>query len=241
MIVWGPGYTASRHQHHCVQLVMALRRNLRVRSGPGRKWITCGAALVRPDAPHEVTATDVEVLLAFVDPESSLGAALSANIESEISIVPESTVSGWRRHLGDPAALTGGRVEPWVRNHLLLERRAPKIHPAVRRVLRTVREEIGSKDVFSLERMAAIAGLSQSRFMHVFTESVGVPLRPYIRWLRLQMACGEMMRGASVMEAAHRSGFSDAPHLSRTLRRMMGMTPGELLERRSAVRAAFAS
>ena len=63
----------------------------------------------------------------------------------------------------------------------------------------------------------------------------------HIRWLRLQMACGEMMRGASVMEAAHRSGFSDAPHLSRTLRRMMGMTPGELLQRRSAVRAAFAS
>jgi AraC-like DNA-binding protein len=77
--------------------------------------------------------------------------------------------------------------------------------------------------------------------MHVFTASVGVPLRPYILWLRLQVACGEMMRGASIAGAAQRAGFSDAAHLNRTLRRMMGMTPGELMHRRAATRAAFAS
>jgi AraC-like DNA-binding protein len=220
---------------------MALQGHLHVRGGAGTKWVKCAAALVKPDTPHEVDATDTQVLLAFVDAESDLGAALLEKIESEITLIQDNTVLSWRRHLGDPTTLSAARVEPWVRRHLLFGRRSPKIHPGVRRVLRVVREEIGTRHKFSLERMAHIAALSPSRFMHVFTESVGVPLRPFILWLRLQRACGEMMRGASITDAAHRSGFSDAAHLTRTLRRMMGMTPGELISRRAHVRAAFAS
>ena len=46
---------------------------------------------------------------------------------------------------------------------------------------------------------------------------------------------------ASITGAAQRSGFSDAAHLTRTLRRMLGMTPGELIRRRAPVRASFVS
>src|SRR5262249_2791490 len=163
MIVWGPGYTSSKHRHHCVQLVMALEGKLRVRSGAGRRWKACGAVLIRPDAPHEVDATDTRVLLAFVDSESDLGAALLDGITSEIAMVPDATVDGWRLHLGDPATLTGIRVKAWVSEHLLSKRRMPRIHPAVRRVLRVVRNEIASKHEFSLERLAEVANLSPSR------------------------------------------------------------------------------
>ena len=76
MIVWGPGYTSSKHRRHCVQLVMALAGRLRIRGGAGRGWKACGAALIRPDASHEVDAADARILLAFVDAESDLGAAL---------------------------------------------------------------------------------------------------------------------------------------------------------------------
>src|SRR5215471_10711779 len=141
MIVWGPGFTASKHRHHCVQLVMALQGKLRVRSGGGRKWIACGAALVQPDALHEIDATGVSLLIAFVDVESELGAALLQTISSEIEVVSEATVSFWLRCLGDPDTLTAERVEPWIRNHLLTERQEPKLHPAVRRVLRIIRNE----------------------------------------------------------------------------------------------------
>ena len=39
----------------------------------------------------------------------------------------------------------------------------------------------------SLDAVAARVGLSPSRFLHLFTMSVGVPLRPYVLWLRLQV------------------------------------------------------
>lgn len=74
MIVWGPGYVSSGHAHHCVQLVMALRGRLRIRREAGDKWVDCGAALVRPDAKHEVEARNRTVLIAFVEAESELGA-----------------------------------------------------------------------------------------------------------------------------------------------------------------------
>jgi hypothetical protein len=51
-------------------------------------------------------------------------------------------------------------------------------------VLAYLRDRIGSTETFTLRGVAEIARLSASRFMHVFTASVGVPMRPYILWLR---------------------------------------------------------
>lgn len=119
MIVWGPGHVWSNHRHHSLQLALALQGSLGVRSSPRRRWTRCGAALIEPDAFHEISGGKVNVLLTFVDPESDLGAALLENIESEITVVPNSTVAVWRQYLGDPASLTSARVEPWVRQYLL--------------------------------------------------------------------------------------------------------------------------
>ena len=108
------------------------------------------------------------------------------------------------------------------------QRRGIAIHPGVRRVLRHLHEPRAELDNVSLKTLAGIASLSPSRFMHAFTESVGVPVRPYLLWLRLQRAACDLMDGTSVTNAAHRAGFSDAAHLTRTFRRMLGATPSDL-------------
>jgi hypothetical protein len=41
-----------------------------------------------------------------------------------------------------------------------------------------LREQLSGEDPLSLQNLSEMAGLSPSRFMHVFNESVGVPLRP---------------------------------------------------------------
>jgi AraC-like DNA-binding protein len=248
MIVWGPGFTSTLHRHHCVHLLMALHGTLRIRGGAQQRWRHCGAALVQPDAAHEVDARDATVLIAFVEAESPLGAALSARIEQAISPVPEHELAQWRRAIGPEstgsestgpaAALSRPCVEAWVRESLLADRRPPKIHPRVNRVLGHLRERLGPGEDLSLAALAAVAGLSESRFMHVFTESIGIALRPYILWLRVQRACRELSSGTSVTEAAMRAGFSDAAHLSRTFRRMLGTTPSEIAGRRKVAHGA---
>jgi AraC-like DNA-binding protein len=234
MIVWGPGFTTAGHSHHCFQLIMVMHGTLRVRGRSKDPWTECGAVLVRPDAAHEVDARDSTVLIGFVDAESELGTAFGELIDGDITCISEGHVARWRSALGKTPS--EARVERWVRAELLHRRRSVKVHPRVKRVLKYLRERLGVADDFSLKTLAGISGLSPSHFMHVFTESVGVPLRPYILWLRLQRACCDLMNGATVTSAAHDAGFSDGAHLTRTFRRMLGMTPTDLALRKRASR-----
>jgi AraC-like DNA-binding protein len=236
LLVWGPGSWSDRHRHHCVQLVFALRGNLRFRERAGQRWTTCGAVLVRPDAWHEVDARHTDVLIAFVDAESELGAALLERGPDAVAAIDPDVITEWRTQLGDPAALTSACVEPWVQQTLLRDRRRPSLDPRVKRILKSLPNRLAQEEDVSLDGVAASVGLSPSRFMHLFTTSVGVPLRPYVLWLRLQCGAGELARGTSVADAAHVAGFSDAAHFTRTFRRMIGATPRQVLRRGLAAR-----
>jgi len=225
VMMWGPGYHTTTHRHHAVQLLLTVRGSLLVREGSHETWHRCGGALVRPDVLHEVDGSGSTVLLGFMDPESEVGAALCDRIEGAIACLPWYQVCRWRAVLGWP--LTESGVEQWVTRHLLHRRRPVHIDPRVMRAVEHIRRRVDGSADLSLSSLAAIAGLSPSRFMHLFTESLGVPLRPYILWLRLQRASSEMMEGASISQAAHRAGFADAAHLNRTFRRMLGSSPTE--------------
>jgi AraC-like DNA-binding protein len=98
------------------------------------------------------------------------------------------------------------------------------VHPGVRRVLRHLASRPAPTDT-TLEGLAALAGLSPGRFMHVFTQSVGSPLRHYLLWHKLGRAARAMAAGASASAAAGEAGFADAAHYTRTFRRMFGITP----------------
>ena len=236
LFLWGPGAWTDLHRHHCVQLVMALTGTIRFRQRQRQRWTTCGAVLVQPDAWHEVDARGTHVMIAFVDAESDLGAALAARTESHVAPIPAGTVAEWRAQLGQPTSLTAARVEPWVTHTLLRERRPPSIDHRVKRVLRALPGKLAEAEAVSLDAVAASVRLSPSRFLHLFTTSVGVPLRPYVLWLRLQCGARELARGMSVTDASHAAGFSDAAHFTRTFRRMIGATPRQVLRRGLAAR-----
>jgi AraC-like DNA-binding protein len=230
MIVWGPGFVSTPHRHHCVQLVMTLAGTLRVRGGPTEPWRRCGAALVRPDAQHEVDAREGTVLIAFIEAESELGAALCDEIRGDIAAVNPHRVARWRETLRERPSQAS--VVQWLNDYLLQRRRAVELDARVQRVVRHVRSRLASGDSLSLKSLAVVAGMSSGRFMHLFTQSLGVPVRPYIRWLRLQLAACELMDGATASMAAHRAGFSDAAHMTRTFRNMLGTTPSDLAMRK---------
>jgi AraC-like DNA-binding protein len=226
LLVCGPGFATVAHQHHCVQLLMALHGSLLVRGGRNRAWRKCGAVWVRPDAIHQMDARGSKLLIGFISAESDLGAALAERIEGEIACVPARQVARWRAVLGSTP--DEARAERWLSEFFTPRRREVAIHPGVQRVLAHLGEPRVAFDGLSLRALAEIAGVSPSRFMHAFTGSVGIPVRPYILWLRLQRAACDLMNGVSATDAAHRAGFSDAAHMTRTFRRMLGATPTDL-------------
>jgi AraC-like DNA-binding protein len=80
----------------------------------------------------------------------------------------------------------------------------------------------GSSEAPSLERLAQAAGISKSRFQHLFTEHAGVPFRHYRIWQKLRVAWQQIAQGATVTEAAHASGFFDSAHFAREYRKTFG-------------------
>lgn len=76
--------------------------------------------------------------------------------------------------------------------------------------------------------LAARVGLSASRFTHLFTAQVGIPLRRYVLWSRLRIAITRVQDGDALTGAAHGAGFVDSAHLTRTTREMFGLPPSVL-------------
>src|SRR5258705_11053188 len=82
----------------------------------------------------------------------------------------------------------------------------------------------------SLTELGACAGLSASRFLHLFKAETGVPLRRYRLWNRMGAAVGAFHNGMSLTEAGHAAGFASSAHFSAAFRDMFGMMPSELLK-----------
>jgi hypothetical protein len=67
--------------------------------------------------------------------------------------------------------------------------------------------------------------LSPDRFRHLFIEETGMRFRPYVLWLRIEIALAAFAAGRSLTEASHAGGFADSAHFSRTFKRMFGIAP----------------
>jgi len=93
----------------------------------------------------------------------------------------------------------------------------------------------------ALVALSKHAGLSTSRFLHLFKEVTGVPLRRYRIWNRIGAAARAVAQGQSLTAAAHGAGFSSSAHFSSAFRDMFGMMPSELFARMRRAGARSAS
>jgi AraC-like DNA-binding protein len=193
-----------------MHVVLAREGEFRV----GRKR-TAGV-LTAPDVEHEIDARGVDTLLVFVEPESDVGERLASVARAAGGIRAIDARERDELVALDPrelvARLHGARVP------------AKKMHPRVRRVLRHLDE---AEDT-SIGALACIAGLSESRLIHAFTESTGIALRAFLLWRKVQRAVVAMAEHRSLAAVAERAGFADAAHMTRTFRRTFGTTPSEL-------------
>jgi AraC-like DNA-binding protein len=228
----GPGWPAAHHAHHAMHFVLALDGRLRVRTSQRGRWATAAGVLTSPDTPHAIDARGLEMLVIFFDPESDVGAALWPAIQTPLRLISEWERAQLVRGVEDFRYLGSADAARWARHAAktlglspLVTRRV--LHPAVRRLLARLRTS-GVDDDTSLEGLGEAVGLSPGRLMHVFTESVGIALRPYLSWLRVQRAACAILAGTSLTEAAHLAGFADAAHMGRTFRRRLGLVPSTL-------------
>jgi AraC-like DNA-binding protein len=94
-----------------------------------------------------------------------------------------------------------------------------------RSIARLMREPAAAH---SLSELSAEVNLSASRYLHLFKQTTGVPLRRYRLWIRVGAAVRAIARGKNLTEAALDAGFSSSAHFSFVFREMFGMAPSTL-------------
>ena len=96
--------------------------------------------------------------------------------------------------------------------------------PNIARILRICEEHF--QEPLTVPQLASLLYLSPSRLSEIFAREVGVSPATYIRRLRLEHA-QTLLRttSLSITEIAYRAGFGDGPHLARTFKSALHITP----------------
>lgn len=82
----------------------------------------------------------------------------------------------------------------------------------------------------SLEAIAAVAGISVTHLTPLFRRSMGRSVHAYVMERRVHRARLLLLdRRMTIAEVALETGFAHQSHLARWMRRMIGLTPGQIL------------
>jgi AraC-like DNA-binding protein len=224
-IIYGAALDAQTHKHHAIQFVWPnvnsqCQFNEQEMSGP---------FMINSQVSHQLKLEGGWVLL--VEPNSDLGQQLSQQLAKQDSVSlschtpqkktppePQDDPTSWLSPLFTELGLS---FEYGAENSSVSD---PRIQQLITRLNECLPGECLKPASWRASEVAEGLSLSESRFLHLFSEQMGIAWRPYLLWHRMICAVNALMKGSSVTDAAHMAGFSDSAHLSRTFRSHFGMS-----------------
>ena len=238
----GADMVNAPHRHFTASVMFSLDQPFRIRTQKSSEWVQTQGVMVAPNVDQQLDAQGAQAVILQVDPETADYGRIAHHFErtGRVHQLAQETISRLRAEAGEPIASGGRGIDVWQRVIGTLA------HPggAVREIDSRVREvlKILKQDFLTPPKAAELArrvGLSSGRLIHLFSEQMSLPLRRYVLWLRLRDVVLSLAMGHTLTEAAHRAGFADSAHMTRTFRGMFGMPPSIMVERLSQVKLVF--
>jgi AraC family transcriptional regulator len=235
LLLLGRGFAADLHRHHAAQLCWALDGAVRLRLASGSAWREAAGFFIAPDQPHELDAGAVHVAALYLDAESAeyaayLGTSGYSNVGvAELPALADT--SSLRQLMASGGSCAQAAEAAQAILGLTADAGSPPIDPRLARALRWI--DANLQGPIRINKVAEVAGLSESHVAHLFVKMTGVPVRRYVLWRRLGAAVAAATRGASLTEAAYAAGLADSSHLSRAFRSTFGLAPSFLFEHRA--------
>jgi AraC-like DNA-binding protein len=211
----------SAHRNAVAVLALGLDAPFAVANDPkqpAKGYRRCRSVLIPPNTLHHLTRTRGNMAFLYFDAHGPELQRLAGRARASRRLVRclrdlAAGRSNWtavRRHLHE--TLNNGPVAP--------------ADPRIARSLAMLREHASKR--LSLRDLARAAGLSDSRFRHLFKATIGLPLRRYRIWLAMDVAMRRVASTGNLTVAALDAGFASSAHFSATFRDMFGLEPSRL-------------
>jgi AraC-like DNA-binding protein len=230
----GPAFGLTPHRNATAVLAVALDGGLEVAADPVDPdgiYRSARSVLIPPNTLHHLRIAGGRMAFLYVDPLSRDLVALNARMQD---VTPRAAFDliGEAAVIEVLAGVADGRLSDGDGRKTLTELlgvgTCADPDARILSALRRMREQPHRSQ--SMAELGECAGLSASRFLHLFKAETGVPLRRYRLWIRMGAAVAAFREGESLTEAAHAAGFASSAHFSAAFRDMFGMMPSELLK-----------
>lgn len=205
------------HAHAAAQLAFAVDGQLSIDFAGST--VDGTAFYVAPGVQHIARASTARVLFLYLSPQSDLSRALQQRF-GEAGVAPLDALL--------PQGVTDARSLIAALSQRLSIAPAPgdvRLDLAIHFLERQPEQPAGI-----IARAAHAAGLSESRLRVLAKQRLGVPLSQWLLWRKLEAAATAIADGLPLAVAAADGGFADQAHLSRTMRRMFGITPTDAVD-----------
>jgi len=244
VVVWdeqaiflGLAADASLHESPAIKVCVALDQSFALRTHEDDTFTNYESAIIAPGQPHAIDGRHNRMVMLLLAPETRLAQPLAPIFSKKgITSLSSEAVGKIRDIFADfDQRLAANDVEHVCQQMVVAINNGESV-PIDSRVAQSIEWIRSSRDEgISVQEIAAGVELSESRFSHLFTENVRVPVRRYLLWLRLRDAMHLLAKGDSLTDIAHEAGFSDSAHLTRTFRSLLGIAPSALTKESSII------
>jgi AraC-like DNA-binding protein len=219
----GPLLHLETHVYGADVLHAGIYRPFRIRLADG-EWRSCRCALVPAGTRHALNMAGWVHGKLFVEKNSpdAIGFRKRFRYSGVRFFEDAETIECFRWiHEEDPNRIA---VEQRL-DRLLNSPQQPQVEldERIRQVIERICREPDRN--FSQQELANLAGLSPSRFLHLFRECTGLPYRRFRLWKRMVSAFESMHTSDSLTRAALDAGFADSAHFSHSFRDTFGVNP----------------
>jgi len=231
VIIYGNSLDAAPHNHQAIQVIWPQSKSLcKLNTND-----ISGLTIIDSKIEHQLQMSAGWILL--VEPKSDLGQELSTRLAGQ----PFKTFSScFSTVIKQPTKIeeVGEHLVPLFQqlnlskqhlfHNMLFSNQSTVKDKRIQQLLTELNQCLHGDCIkpvnWRASQVASQLALSESRFLHLFRDELGIAWRPYLLWRRMMCAMQAIINNSSATDAAHLAGFSDSAHLSRTFRTTFGMT-----------------